>query len=243
MVRPPLSRALATLALSGLVLAATTATTNAAVVGDDYRLSANNFPVAFADAGPLTFNAAGDLSAEIVPGSGGALTVIEQELAFPGPNGGLQLGFQFRFPVTSGVTPADPAAPFAFLITGLDGAGVLLGPALSALIRIDFGISLLDFTDATLLTASFESNGFNILFDTTAAGASWSDVFAASTPVASGAVEAITVTYLVELAGRADPGDPTATSEPSALAAALLGLSLLAFPVVARRAARLRARR
>lgn len=180
---------------------------HASVVGDSYEFTAANFPVDFAKNGPLTFNNTGNVTSEVVPGSGGSLSVIEQFAAGAGAQGGDLLGFQFTF----SRLPAS-GGPFAFLLSGLNvGAGASL---LSASLGIDFGVSSFPLTDVTALTtASLGAEGLELLLQVPVG---WGDIFNATNPPAGVAPGTIVTTFIAEI--RRVP-------EPSSLA--LVGIAAL----------------
>lgn len=178
----------------------------ASPVGNSFTVQAQNFPGAFLPDGAMTFNAPGDLSAEVAPGSGGSLLVTEQYFAAAGVNGGDVLAFQFAFADT---LPAPD--PFAFLIGNLD-IGMPSFQLLGAGIQFDFGVSQFPQTDITGLVTAFSLGGANFAFE---APIGWSDIFAASGPPAGAGPGAIVTTLFLEV--REVP-------EPSVLALVLAGL-------------------
>lgn len=187
--------------LSAVLLSATVA---AAPIGNTFSVQGANFPGDFSPAGTMTFNATGDLTPEVAPGSGGALLVTEQYFAGGGANGGDLLGFRFEF------TTLPSPDPFGFLISGLD-VGMPGFQLLSASIEFDFGVSQFPQTDITLLVTAFDLGGANFAF---IAPVGWGDVFSGSSPPPGVMPTQIVTTFFVEIAQ---------VPEPSVLALMLAG--------------------
>lgn len=193
--------------IAALALAATLSlSAHAAPIGSSFFVAGGNFPYDFSPTGLMTFNASGDLSVEIAPGSSNSLLVTEQYFAGAGSNGGDILAFQFTF------TDLPGSGPFGFFIGGLDIGGTQF-QLLSAQLSIDFGVSALGDTDVTGLVNGFYQDGANFLFQ---APVGWADVFASTNPGGQVPTQIVT-TFLAEI--RTVP-------EPSTLA--LLAVAALA---------------
>lgn len=139
----------------------------ATILGDDYFLDGNNFPVNFPGSSPLTF----DGIAELAPGSGNRLSVNEQIIHL-GPNGEEVLQFQFTFLSL----PNNTNAGFAFQLRGLDWDG-FPGDLVASEIRFCIDCTTPLVRDADLFVTPFvDASGLNLLFQTPA-GRTWNDVF------------------------------------------------------------------
>ena len=189
-------RALVRSGLAVLAAALLSATAAAAPIGSTFSVQGANFPGDFLPTGTMTFNATGDLTPEVAPGSSGALLVAEQYFAGGGANGGDLLGFQFQF---AGTLPSPD--PFGFLISGLD-VGMPGFQLLSASIAFDFGVSQFPQTGITLLVTAFDLGGANFAF---VAPIGWGDIFNASNPPAGAGPTGIVTTFFVEIAQVPEP--------------------------------------
>lgn len=143
---------------------------NATIVGDAYTADGTNFPVDFANAGPLTFNALGDTSVEV---AGGALLVTEQYFDLGGGTG--VLGFQTQFVRL----PVDPFASFSFSFSDLDFGDAFSREVTTATLAIDFGVSQLLTTNVLPFVTSSFSDGLNVSFSSPA---SWNAIFQSTNP-------------------------------------------------------------
>jgi len=170
----------------------------ASPISDSYTIAAENFPVDIAAGGVMTFNAAGDLTPEVVPGSGDSLLVVEQFFAGGGASGGDLLAFQFSFTQY----PAGLDDPFGFLIGDIDWPIPGVNTLVSATLAVDFGVSALAQTDVTALTAAFDLDGLYLLFQ---APVTWSEVYALTNPPAGVGPSQIVTTFLAEIRHTAVP--------------------------------------
>ncbi len=152
---------------------------SATPIGDAYFLDTFNFPGGILnDPGSLTFNATGDLTAEIAPGSAGGLQVTEQVLATL-PGGVLALQFQFDLLDT---IPDFPNQGFAFRIRDLDfsnGVAELDQSFIQIILNMAVGPPI---PADLFVTESHEADGGLTLLFETPAGVTWAAIAGGQVP-------------------------------------------------------------
>jgi PEP-CTERM motif len=152
---------------------------SASPILDQYFIETANFPgTIFPATVPLTFNATGDLTPEVVPGSNGDLEVVEQVMGIIA-SGDLALRFEFDLLRTP---PDNLFAGFAFRIRDLDFNVSMLGFTQSFL-QIIFETTTIGPIDATMfVTPSLEADGGLTLLFQTPPGVEWIDIFGTAQP-------------------------------------------------------------